>query len=260
LEKDLHLSKANIKKFLYKISQDETDETTAGILSEGRIFFLGQIAVDQELFERSKAVLSNLSENVRQPFENHAWAFCMDVKWPDHDHFTTVIGKMDVFTPGSLSCIYFAAQQDQSIEAVETWNFSHTNNGFGAERLSPMGYNFTSEFAPTCYMIAISCLNTRGCNVVRSEPVRGIKNLRSNLVKHYDVDASEYITAIRSRNTNSESPNESSGLRRSPIPHLRRGHERVVNGQRTWIRDMLINVRSEDDIAFVDKRIAYVVK
>ena len=96
--------------------------------------------------------------------------------------------------------------------------------------------------------------------MVRSEPVRGIKNLRSNLVKHYDVDASEYITAIRSRNTNSENTNESSGLRRSPIPHLRRGHERVVNGQRTWIRDMLINVRSEDDIAFVDKRIAYVVK
>ena len=65
---------------------------------------------------------------------------------------------------------------------------------------------------------------------------------------------------VNVRNANSDNPKESSGLRRSPIPHLRRGHERVVNGQRTWIRDMLINVRSEDDIAFVDKRIAYVVK
>ena len=260
MTKDLHLSKANVKKYLYQLSQDKTDETTAGILSEGRIFFLGRFDVDAELFDRSQVVLTNLGENVKQPFGKHAWAFCMDVKWPEQDHFTTVIGKVNVLSPDLLSCIFFAVALNYDVVAMETWDFSHTSQGFGTKRLTPMGFNFTSEFAPTCYMIAISCLNTRGCNVVRSEAVKGIKNLHSNNVQHYDVDAPEYITAIRSGSSDTGKRREGSGTRRSPIPHLRRGHERITNGKRTWVRDMLINVKAEGDVAFVDKRLAYVLK
>ena len=260
MARDFHLSKANVKKFLRELSLDRTDQVTEGILSEGRIFFLGRFDVDQDLFERSQSVLSNLAENVKQPFGTHPWVFCMDVKWPEHDNYTTVVGKLDVFTPDFLSCGYWSTNEGQKMLLTETWDFSHTTAGFGAKRLSPMGFNFTGEFAPTCYMIAISCLNTRGCSVVRSEPLKGIKKLRSNHVQHYDVDASEYITAIRTKNNKTNQYKGVTGTRRSPIPHLRRAHERIINGQRVWIRDMLVNVRSEDDIAFVDKRIAYVAK
>lgn len=260
MTKNLHLSKANVKKHLHKLSQDKTDETTAGILSEGRIFFLGRFDVDAELFDRSQVVLTNLGENVKQPFGNHSWAFCMDVKWPEQDHFTTVIGKVDVQSPDFLTCIFFGVNSTFDVVAIETWFFSHTPNGFGTRRMTPMGFNSTSEFAPTCYMIAISCLNTRGCNIVRSKPVQGVKSLRSNAVQHYDVDAPEYITAIRSGGSDTGHRKEVSGTRRSPIPHLRRGHERITNGKRTWVRDTLINVKAEGDVAFVDKRLAYVLK
>ena len=56
MTKNLHLSKANVKKHLHKLSQDKTDETTADFLSEGRIFFLGRFDVDAELFDRSQVV------------------------------------------------------------------------------------------------------------------------------------------------------------------------------------------------------------
>ena len=171
-----------------------------------------------------------------------------------------MIGKVEVFSPDFLSCMFFAVQPNLNVAFVEGWDFSHTTQGFGTKKLTPKGFNFTSEFAPTCYMIAISCLNTRGCNVVRNEPVKGLKSQRSNDVQHYDVDAPEYITAIRSGGSDTGHRKEVSGTRRSPIPHLTLGHERITNGKRTWVRDMLINVKAEGDVAFVDKRLAYVRK
>lgn len=256
------LTKALVKKQLRALSKDRTDEVTTGILSEGRIFFLGKFDVDIKLFELSHTVMDNLKENVNQPFGIHPWYFSMDVRWPDHTEYTTVLVRVDPNPRdhNEVSSLFFHAKSDLSISATEGWMFNHGSSGFLCRKLTETGFDFTGEFAPTCYMIAIACLNTRGCSIERSKSNSLMRSSINQKIPHYDVNASEYITAIRSSSKRSGAQKDANSPRRSPIPHLRRGHERIQNGKRTWIRDMLINVRSEGDVAFVDKRIAYVVK
>ena len=256
------LTKTLVKKQLRALSKDRTDEVTTGILSEGRIFFLGKFDVDIKLFELSHSVMDNLKENVNQPFGIHPWYFSMDVRWPDHTEYTTVLVRVDPNPrdQNEVSSLFFHAKSDLSISATEGWMFNHGSSGFLCRKLTETGFDFTGEFAPTCYMIAIACLNTRGCSIERSKSNKLMRSSINQKVPHYNVDASEYITAIRSSSKSSVAKKGENSQRRRPIPHLRRGHERILNDKRIWIRDMLINVRSESDVAFVDKRIAYVVK
>jgi hypothetical protein len=114
----------------------------------------------------------------------------------------------------------------------------------------------------TIYPLAIAILNTRGCTIgfkraPRLENQRRSKKGQRPLPAHYRVDAAEYITAL-----GGTSPaREAGGTHASPIPHLRRAHERVLaDGRRIWIPSALVNVRSEGDIAFVERRRGYLSK
>jgi len=113
--------------------------------------------------------------------------------------------------------------------------------------------------AGSLYPPAIAMLNTRGCSIdlKRAPTIANAKRARkgkSVIPGHYDVDASEYFTALVSSNN----PADNGGTHASPIPHLRRAHERVLaNGKRLWIPSALVNVRNEGDIAFVERRKAY---
>ncbi|XXK32554.1 hypothetical protein ACMAY7_07180 [Rhodobacteraceae bacterium nBUS_24] len=256
------LSKANIKRQLMALSKEQSDQVTEDVLSEGRIFFLGKFEVDLKLFELSNSVMSNLKDNVRQPFGIHSWYFSMDVKWPDHAEYTSVMVRVDPDERHSTNAavLFFQTKADLSMESTEGWDVMHSEKGFTCRRLTETGFTFTGEFAPTCYMIAIACLNTKGCNVSQAKKNNLMKSSLSQRIPHYDVDASEYITAIRSKSNTSENIKSRKSLRRSPIPHLRRGHERISGGKRIWVRDALINVKKEGDVAFVEKRLAYVVK
>lgn len=109
------------------------------------------------------------------------------------------------------------------------------------------------------YPLAIAVLNTRGCRVdlKRAPSITNVKRKRQGkhtIPAHYDVDAAEYLTALGSVMDSADR----GGTHSSPIPHLRRAHERVLsNGKRIWVSSALINVRSEGDIAFVERQKAY---
>lgn len=113
--------------------------------------------------------------------------------------------------------------------------------------------------AGSLYPPAIAMLNTRGCSIdlKRAPTIVNAKRARkgkSVIPGHYDVDAREYFTALGST---SKSSNKG-GTHASPIPHLRRAHERVLaNGKRIWIPSALVNVRNEGDVAFVERRKSY---
>ena len=79
-------------------------------------------------------------------------------------------------------------------------------------------------------------------------------------ISHYKVDANEYINAIRSGSDKSEKLGSRQGLRRSPIPHLRRDHERFLQGKRTWVHYTLVNIKKASNFAFAEKRLVFVVK
>lgn len=61
--------------------------------------------------------------------------------------------------------MFFHTKSNLGIEASETWHFRHSEEGFSCRCLTEIGFTFTDEFAPTCYMIAIACLNSKGCNI-----------------------------------------------------------------------------------------------
>lgn len=109
------------------------------------------------------------------------------------------------------------------------------------------------------YPLAIAVLNTRGCRVDlrRAPSITNAKRKRQGknpIPAHYDVDAAEYLTALGSVVDSADR----GGSHASPIPHLRCAHERVLsNGNRIWVSSALVNVRSEGDIAFVERRKAY---
>ena len=102
-------------------------------------------------------------------------------------------------------------------------------------------------------------LNTRGCSIdlkraPNIENARRKRQGKTTIPSHYDVDASEYFTALGA----AKNAADRGGAHASPIPHLRRAHERILpNGKRIWIPSALINVRNEGDIAFVERRKSY---
>lgn len=102
-------------------------------------------------------------------------------------------------------------------------------------------------------------LNTRGCSIdlKRAPTIANAKRARTGksvIPGHYDVDAREYFTALGSTLNSSNKD----GTHASPIPHLRRAHERVLaNGKRIWTPSALVNVRNEGDVAFVERRKSY---
>ncbi|WP_299592956.1 hypothetical protein [uncultured Tateyamaria sp.] len=118
-----------------------------------------------------------------------------------------------------------------------------------------------SVLDPTC--AALVMLNTKGVAYAEKRPPRAERRRadRDGQVapSHWQVGASEYFTALR-QVTGSEASGGGGG-HASPIPHIRRGHWRnLASGQRTWVRDCLVNVSSQDQGAFVErerKRTAY---
>ena len=186
----------------------------------------------------------------------------MDVKWPDHTDYTTILVRVDrdIADNNDALAMFFHTKSNLSLEASETWHFRHSEEGFSCRRLTETGFTFTGEFAPTCYMIAIACLNTKGCNVSEAKKNNLTKFSISAEISHYNVDAKEYITPIRSGSDKSGKLSGRQGLRKSPVPHLRRAHERVSRDKRIWVKDTLVNVKKEGDFTFVEKRLAYVVK
>jgi len=113
-------------------------------------------------------------------------------------------------------------------------------------------------------MAALLLMNVEGVNrrtVGPSEKLQRAraKNRKPPLPSHIEVDSAPYVTAILARREGRRLAQ--GGHHASPVPHIRRGHVRVyASGQRSIIRETLVNVTADARSAFVSKRSHYEVR
>jgi hypothetical protein len=234
-----------------------------GIIEEGRIFAFGVFENEDHLHGRVTDVIEGLKEHVGQPFDLHPWAFVYEVSTFKQDGKTPTIPAVGLVWPqadGSVIVRDFVAAP-RGFRFLDQFTFYHTANGTTV-RVSGEGRgqeDHEDRVAGSLYPPAIAMLNTRGCGIdlKRAPSIANSRRARmgkSCIPAHYNVDAAEYFTALGS----SQSSNELGGTHASPIPHLRRAHERVLpSGKRIWIPSALVNVRNEGDVAFVERRKSY---
>lgn len=231
-----------------------------GIIDEGRIFALGVFVNEDHLHGRVVDVVDGLKDHIGQPFELHSWSFVYDISTFKQDGKTTPLTLVGVVWPqadGSVLVRDFIALP-KGLRLMSQFRFRHTVNGTTVDVLGGTG-NQEDRARGSLYPLAIAILNTRGCSIdIAHAPSilneRRRRQRKSPIPSHYGVDASEYFTALGS----SKGTADRGGTHASPIPHLRRAHERVLaTGVRVWIPSALINVRNEGDLAFVERRKSY---
>lgn len=251
-----------LQRALETIGQLAVQQVVArGVVDEGRIFALGLFENEEQLHGRVRDVVQGLREHVGQPFERHPWAFVFDIstfKQTGHNSPMSMLGVVWPQSDGSVVVqeYYLTGRSARRMRSVR---FEHTPEGTSLSLLGRSGLNseqMEDALSASIYPLAIAILNTRGCTIdLKRAPQlenrrRARKGLRL-LPPHYRVDAAEYITALSGAST---AP-EAGVIHASPIPHLRRAHERVLaDGRRIWIPSALVNVRREGDIAFVERK------
>lgn len=91
------------------------------------------------------------------------------------------------------------------------------------------------------------------CNT-RGVPMRSFPKTKNAPVARTEFSTGPYFSAL-GPSAEKKAP---TGTHRSPVPHIRRGHLRKYRDGRTvWIRDMLVGVRTEDELSFAERRVAY---
>jgi len=109
-------------------------------------------------------------------------------------------------------------------------------------------------------LAALLMLNTRGVAIdeikaPRAERRRAARDGKE-IPSTWCVDTALYFTAVKGQAATSRTVG--GGSHRSPVPHLRRGHWRSLrDSRRVWVRDCLVNVRSEGAASFVERRDGY---
>jgi len=235
-----------------------------GIVDEGRIFALGMFENEEQLHGRILDVVQGLREHVGQPFERHPWAFVFDMSTFKQTGHTAPMSMLGVVWPqldGSVVVQEYYLT-GRGARKMNTVRYEHTPEGTNLSLLGKSGLSreqMEDALSATIYPLAIAILNTRGCaiDLKRAPQLDNRRRARKGqrpLPAHYRVDAAEYITALGGAST----ARDAGRTHASPIPHLRRAHERVLaDGRRIWIPSALVNVRSEGDIAFVERRKGY---
>jgi hypothetical protein len=99
-------------------------------------------------------------------------------------------------------------------------------------------------------MAAMLLLATDGIPVERIEPPEKLNRARLKARKlaippHWRVDTAGYVTALSARGRRARKE-AGGGHHASPIPHIRRGHQRRYENKTIWIADALVNVRDPD--------------
>ena len=114
-------------------------------------------------------------------------------------------------------------------------------------------------------MCALAILNTRGVKTETIHPSPALAKARAKTGKpiippYRQVDSSGYVTAILARKSGARSESQG-GTHASPIPHVRMGHVRhYKSGERSIIRDTLVNATDDMRETFKSNRSHYVVK
>jgi hypothetical protein len=67
---------------------------------------------------------------------------------------------------------------------------------------------------------------------------------------HWHVHTGPYVTALTHRDQRHK--NAQGGHHASPVPHLRRGHRRILSayhgGQTIWVRDAVVNIKDGKEL------------
>lgn len=117
----------------------------------------------------------------------------------------------------------------------------------------------TASSAVNPMMTTLMLMNTRG--VRHSEHAAPTTRQVARKGGYVRLETAEYVTALTAARAAPAASGEG-GHRRSPVPHLRRGHTRhLPDGRTTWVRDMLVNCASEGELAFAERhRVGYRVR
>lgn len=249
-----------LQQVLTKISlMAEQEMIPRGISAEGRIFSLGLIENNEATHGRVLDIVQGLKDHVGQPFDLHPWAFTFELSTLEQDGHVVPLRFLGIVEPHSarqIACSEFLLIGSRMRRLSKVY-YEHGPDGTNVY-IPGMTPDQIRDHTQS-YPIAISMLNTRGCNIdlKRAPSILNEKRKRAHkpmIPQHYDVDAQEYLAALKS-NTESAA---NGGHHASPLPHIRRAHERIMSdGRRIWVRSSLVNVRSEGDIAFVERRKGY---
>ena len=112
------------------------------------------------------------------------------------------------------------------------------------------------------FMAALLLLNTDGVartTITASEKLNKAraKSGKPPIPPHDVIDSGPYVTALIARHSG-QAAVPGGGHHASPIAHIRRGHFRnYATGQRTFIRETLVNVTEDARRSFVSKRSHY---
>ncbi|WP_170386990.1 hypothetical protein [Ruegeria atlantica] len=234
-----------------------------GTLDEGRLFALGAFNSTVLDLNRVTEVVEGLREHVGQPFGLHPWAFTLDYSTMEDDGLSKPATFLEVVRPQPDDTVYVSQffVLPKRLHSVDNFLFRHGPDGTTITIAPTLGQSESPEerAAFSNYPLAIAVLNTRGSSVDLKRAPSVVNAKRRRLGKapipaHYNVDAGEYLSALGTELTDADK----GGTHTSPIPHLRRAHERVLSsGKRVWVSSALVNVRSEGDMAFVERRKAY---
>ncbi|WP_170329812.1 hypothetical protein [Ruegeria arenilitoris] len=234
-----------------------------GAIDEVRLFALGAFNSTVLELNRVVEVVEGLREHVGQPFGLHPCAFTLDYSTMEDDGLSKPATFIEVVRPQSDGAVYVSQffALPKRLHFVNNFLFRHGPDGTTAiiTPTSSQSESPKERAAISNYPLAIAVLITRGCSVDLKRAPSVVNARRRRLSKtpipaHYNVDAGEYLSALGSELTDTDN----GGTHASPIPHLRRAHERVLSsGKRVWVSSALVNVRSEGDIAFVERRKAY---
>lgn len=113
-------------------------------------------------------------------------------------------------------------------------------------------------------MVALMILNTNGVSqkvVSVSDKLNKsrIRNGKPTIPPYRQVDSSTYVTAIMAKHINKRE--HQGGTHASPIMHVRHGHWRnYKSGEKSFVRDTLVNATAEMRDQFISQRSHYVVK
>lgn len=235
-----------------------------GVLDEGRIFSLGLFENDEHLHGRITDVVQGLGDHVGQPFDMHPWTFLFDMSTVEQTGDTTPMTLLGVVLPqkdGSV-VVHDYLLKSRGARRMKIVRYEHTPDGTQLGLLNASGMSREQQedaLSATPYPLAIAILNTRGCSIdlKRAPALENQRRARKGqrpVPAHYRVDAAEYVTALGG----SQNSKDAGGTHASPRPHLRRAHERVYqDGKRVWIPSALVNVRRQEDLAFVELRQGY---
>jgi hypothetical protein len=113
------------------------------------------------------------------------------------------------------------------------------------------------------FMTALMILNTNGVEskTVSYEKINRIrkKQGKAPFPGYRKVNSASYVTAILAKKHRER--NDMGGTHASPVMHIRSGHWRKYkSGEKSFIRDTLVNATDEMRQAFISKRSHYVVK